>query len=228
MEMKKTVRISADLLPASLGMRFDALFNVARTRSIVQWESVAPIGADVVVVDRAIEVRADAVALVIGDAPKQACPIQAVRLEAAYGVASLIAALDLAAVRILNLRDANNKSQPMPLGGDIALAFKLRHWVSLDSGMASPAHSRALAAMARKAVTRDWIVKNCELSATQIDALLNALQRRDALYISEAPAAALVNTTIGDRQATPGFIGKLRQWLSGARSTPVPTGPHTS
>jgi len=225
--MKKTVRISTEFLPTSMRMRFNVLLNVAQTRSIVQWEVVAPSAADVVVVDGMVEVRASAVAMVIGDAASRSQTAQAVRLESAYSVPALIAALDLAAVRVLNLWDTHRKSHPPEAAGPNS-TFRLKHWVALDSAMTSPAHSRVLAAMTRKGVTRSWIVKNCALSAPQVDSLLGELQRRGAVHVAaEAEFSAVPREDATDESPSAfGFIGRLKRWLSDARSASPAKEPH--
>jgi hypothetical protein len=224
--MKKNVRISTELLPTSMRTRFNVLLNVAQPRSIVQWELVAPIAADVMVVDGIVEAPSNTVAMVIGDAATRSQTVHAVRLETAYSVPSLIAALDLAAVRVLNLWDTHQRShQPTASPNS---TFRLKHWVALDAEMTSPAHSRVLAAMTRKGVTRGWILKHCELGAVQVDSLLGELQRRGVVHVaSEAEFSAVPREAAADDSPSAfGFLGRLKRWLSDARSASPAKEPH--
>jgi hypothetical protein len=229
--MKKSVRISTDLLPISLRMRFNVLLNVAQARSIVQWEAVAPIAADVVVMNgEAVEAPPNTtVAMFIGEAAGSPQAVHPVQLQAAYNVQSLIAALDLAAVRVLNFWDTRRKSHEA-LATDSKSTFRLKHWVALDPEMATPAHSRVLAAMTRKGVTRDWILGHCTLGAAQIDALLDELQRRGAVHVASVPERSAVprEDASDELQAAGGFIGRLKRWLSDARTASPAKERHAS
>lgn len=211
--MKTVLKIGIDALPNADLARFTALFQVAETRTVVAWVRVRPADADVVVCHglpwrstRAISLCLDPVALCETGA-------EVVPLERGFRVLSLIAALDRASARAQALRAQR-------AGNGTLFVDRLRHWVVVGADKLSAHHARVMAALSRRAVTRDWMATGGSLSFSEIDALLSELREHGALHGSGAEPLVWqpAKPAPAARQQRPGFLGKLRHWFGAQRA----------
>lgn len=212
---KAVLRIGSHALPDIELTRFKALFQVAQTRSLVAWLSVPAAQAQVVVSHgqpwrgtRAVSLCIDPPASFLGDA-------DVVPLASGFRVLSLIQALDEAALRVL--RSAARPTEVSPI------AYRLRHWVVLGADKQSGHHARVMAAMSRRALTREGMASGGGLSTTEIDALLSELRAHGALHEvaaedARAPSAPATEKAPPVLASRPGLVGRLRQWFFNARA----------
>ncbi|RYF82309.1 MAG: hypothetical protein EOO29_07520 [Comamonadaceae bacterium] len=223
--MKKTLFISAALLPPELRTRFLAMLEVAARRSIVAWELVDGAAADVVLRERLGADDGRTVPIYISHSPLQHADVNLLRLAPDFRLSGLMDVLDLAAVRVMNRREQSARDT-VTLPPQPDMRYRLKHWVFLGSNRAGANYMRVLAAMSRDAISRQWMLQKGGLDDGQADSLLAELQLRGAL-ISEAPAMAAperASTTPASR----GFVSRLKRWIGGSRTqtlAPTPT-PH--
>src|SRR5690606_9298060 len=129
---------------------------------------VHPADADVVV-SHGLPWRATrAVSLCIQLEQPRSLGSDVVPIESGFRVLTLIASLDRAAALVLASRGVRS--------GCSSMAYRLRHWVVLSADKLSANHARVMAAMSRRAVTRDWMATGGSLSFTEIDDLLSELR----------------------------------------------------
>lgn len=213
---KPVLRIGCDAMPEGELTRFVALFQVAQTRSVAAWTRVPPHEAQVVV-SHGLPWRVPRVVSLCIDAPLSCRDVGDVfPLESGFRVASLIQALDEAAVRVRQLQGLS--------GATAATGYQLRHWLVLGADKHSANHARVLAAMSRRAVTREWMTTGGGLRPAEIDALLAELRAHGALQELSARSSAPVRDTPAPSELQalanrPGLVGRLRLWLSSARTS---------
>ncbi len=211
--MKKTIRVSAALLPPSLRLRFNTLIGDAGKRSIVAWQVTDHASAEVLLKEPGDQSSDQRFSIYVSDDPVHGPDGRSLSVPLDFRVANLMDVLDLAAVRVMAARDES--ATPAPTTESKPL-YRLKHWVFLDETFSGPPFVRVLAAMSRKAVSRDWMESACGLSSAQVDALLHTLNTTGALVLThqststqaQAPTASLPSG---------GFVGRLRRWIGGAR-----------
>lgn len=223
--MKKTVFISAALLPSALRPRFLSMLEVAARRSIVAWELADGARADVVLRERLGPDDGGSIPIYVSDTPLPSGDINLLRLDREFRVNALMDVLDLAAVRVMSCREQSVRdTASMPLPEQSDTRYRLKHWVFLGGQRTGANYMRVLAGMSRGAVSRRWIRQAGALNDTQVDALLSELQLRGAL-ISEAPSRAAAATPARPQgtQASRGFVARLKRWIGGTRTTALAT-----
>ncbi|MBS0426792.1 MAG: hypothetical protein JSR41_05840 [Proteobacteria bacterium] len=218
--MKKSVRINATLLSPALRARFDTMLQVAGRRSIVQWLVAEDPSAADVVLKQAPGNAGDerTVPIYVGDTLPPGDDPQRLCMPADFRVSTLMDALDLAAVRVMNRWDALARATPLvtrPEHDAPAQQYQLRHWVFLGDNRSGMAYTRTLAAMTQRPVTRQWMTSRGGLSAVQADSLLADLQLRGALRTTIL--APLAEARGAATPARAGFVGRLKRWLAGSR-----------
>lgn len=217
--MKKTVFISAALLPATLRTRFLSMLEVAARRSIVSWEVADGASADVVLRERLGADDERSVPIYLSDAPLNHKDVNLLRLDREFRVNALMDVLDLAAVRVMNRREQSARvAVALPAHSDAR--YRLKHWVFLGGNRGGANYMRVLAAMSREAVSRPWIMKTGGLNDLQVDSLLSELQLRGAL-LSEVTAPAAAPARSMGTAASRGFVSRLKRWIGGSRTAPL-------
>lgn len=206
--MKNTVSISSASLPQQLKERFEAMLPVVAGRSIVQWELCDAPHADVVLQEQGAQLglRIKHESSLLPDA-------DTLPLERAFRVATLMQALDLAAVRVLNRRDSAVRTARVAVADEGACLYQLKYW-EVPVHRTSMKVLRTLAAMTRRPVSREWMTTVGGLSQPEADSLLAGLELRGALR-SSSPERLLPASP----RAQSGFVSRLRQWLRGGRAT---------
>lgn len=202
--MKTVLKIGIDALPNAELARFTALFQVAETRTRVAWTRVRTADADVVVSHKLPWRGTRAVGLCIDPAQPVGVDSDAIALCKGFRVLHLIAALDRAALRVLQSRGAR------PTNG--AAAYGLRQWVVLGADKLSARYARVMSLMRRRTVTRDWMACGGSLSFADIDELLSELREHGALHASDAEPLVWQPAAPPSR---PGLMGRLRSRISG-------------
>ncbi|MDR6857384.1 hypothetical protein [Variovorax guangxiensis] len=206
--MKKTVSISPASLPHLLKERFEAMLPVVARRSIVQWELCDTADADVV-----LQEEGDRLSLRITHEGGLLADVDALAIERGFRVATLMQALDLAAVRVLNRRDSAVRTAQVSVADQGACLYQLKYW-DVPVHRTSMKILRTLAAMTRRPVSREWMTTVGGLSPPEADSLLAGLELRGALR-SSGPQRALQASP----RAQADFVSRLRHWLRGGRAT---------
>ena len=223
--MKKSVRINATLLSPVLRARFDTMLQVAGRRSIVQWlVADDPGAADVVLKEAPDAADERTVPIYVGDTLPAGDDPQRLCMPADFRVSTLMDALDLAAVRVMNRWDALARATPLvtrPAQDTPAQQYQLRHWVFLGDNRSGMNYTRTLAAMTQRPVTHQWMTSRGGLSTAQADSLLADLQLRGALHTTSIAPLAQAQARSAVAPARAGFVGRLRRWLAGSRPQPL-------
>lgn len=204
--MKKTISISPASLPQLLKERFEAMLPVAAGRSIVQWELCDTAHADVV-----LQEQGDRLSLRITQERGLLANADTLPIERDFRVATLMQTLDLAAVRVLNLRDSAVRTTQVSVADQGECLYQLKYW-DVPGHRTPMKVLRTLAAMTRRPVSREWMTTVGGLSPPEADSLLAGLELRGALRSSSpqhVPRAA--------PGAQAGFVSRLKHWLRGGR-----------
>lgn len=213
--MKKTIRVSAALLPPSLRQRFDTLLNVAGKRSIATWQVTDHASAEVLLKEPDRHTADRRLAILVSDEPVSGVDGRSLRMPLDFRVANLMDVLDLAAVRALAARDASATRAPAVEPDTL---YQLKHWVFLDEAFSSRPFVRVLAAMSRNAISRAWMESSGGLSIAQADALLHKLNISGALILTRRTTQAQAPI---ERPSDGGFVGRLRRWIGSVRRQPA-------
>jgi hypothetical protein len=154
-------------------------------------------------------------------------------LPADYTVADLIDILDRAAVYLMDWKARQPQPALVPVakpvltaepGQDDGARHRLVSWVALAAPYNGPSYLRALAMLAREAVTVTQLQNHGGLAPEEVSALLVALRQRGvlrtqtaAIAVARPVAAAPANPAAGAGQRR--LVQRLTHWLRGAVRT---------
>ena len=222
--MRRTLSIAIDALDEGLRNAFVPVLEVAKSRSIADW-TLAPSGqADLVCrtpLDGSVTgqrglalwfARREAAQRLGADGDVSIDP-EGIR------VVSVLTALDMAAVRLLQRGDQAraDAAQAAPRAPSARL-YRLKHWPNLAGPFASRRHFAAAALLTKRSMTREELVRACELSATEVLIFVDELHRLGALrVIDDAPVAASATPPPKQAAVRPlALLARARAWLAGA------------
>ena len=223
--MRRTLSIAIDALDEGLRNAFVPVLEVAKSRSIADW-AVAPSGqADLVCrtpLDGSVTgqrglglwfARREVAQRLGADGDVSIDP-DGIR------VVSVLTALDMAAVRLLQRGDQARAeaSQAAASRGPAARMYRLKHWPNLAGPFASRRHFAAAALLTKRSMTREELVRASELSATEVLIFVDELHRLGALrVIDDAPVAASATPPPKQAAVRPlALLARARAWLAGA------------
>jgi hypothetical protein len=236
--MKKNLSgdIATGLLSPALRARFLELFSVASRKSVFAWREAALSRAQVLVLDTSaghIDLPHWPPCVIwVGEQPARwmRASTWVGRLPPDYTVADLIDMLDRAAVFLMDWKARQPQPAFVPVGAQ-ALAtgqsaeatarYRLASWVALAAPFNGPSYLRALAMLAREAVTVAQLQEHGGLASEQASALLVELRQRGVLRTQVAaprPAGAQAGhptQAAGQRR----LVQRLTHWLRGAIRT---------
>lgn len=239
--MRRTLTLSTDRLPPNLQASFRAVLDVARTRSVADWQIRRTDRADLVcctaeTADSAggigdnqmrlwLEPRGVADSLMVqGDVSVDP---QAIR------VLTVLGALDFAALRLMdtsiyphlnssptNLAERRDAASPAQRPDD-AVRYTLRHWPTLTGVFAGRSYMNAAGMLSRRALTVSELSRVSGLPLSDTTALIDELVRRRSLRTVSAarapghPAPAARDTAFAGGAAQSGnLLGRIRNWLA--------------
>lgn len=225
--------ISTCFLSPTLRPRFLYLYAVASRKSVFTWREAELSRAEVLVLDiSSVHVNLPhwpPCAIWLGEQPSEASHSfhwnKVLPLD--YTVADLMDMLDRAAVFLMDWK-VNQSTQPSSPKGVLlpeveriaGACYRLVNWVTLSAPLNRPEYLRAMALMAREAVTLSQLEDHAALSKAQVNALLDELHKREVLRVSKAIAKPVSTTqsvlgssaNYGQRR----LIQRLSSWLVGA------------
>lgn len=77
--------------------------------------------------------------------------------------------------------------RPEPAAGPIdGCIYRLRHWPDLPDPLRIAPVLRVLSVMSHRPVNRHWILSSTGLETYEVDALLQILERQDAVHVIDA------------------------------------------
>lgn len=221
--MRRTLSIAIDALDEGLRNAFVPVLEVAKSRSIADW-AVAPSGqADLVCrtpLDGSVTgqrglglwfARREVAQRLGADGDVSIDP-DGIR------VVSVLTALDMAAVRLLQRSDQARAeaSQTAASRAPSARLYRLKHWPNLAGPFASRRHFAAAALLTKRSMTREELVRASELGATEVLIFVDELHRLGALrVIEDAPAVAPPPPARPPARPL-ALIARARAWLAGA------------
>lgn len=234
-DMKKNLSgdIAHSLLSSALRGRFLELFSVASRKSVFAWREAVPTRAQVLVLDASaghVDLPQWPPCVIwVGEQPARwmRASTWVGRLPADYTVADLIDMLDRAAVFLMDWKARQPQPAFVPvgpqalaagMGAEAGVRYRLASWVALAAPFNGPSYLRALAMLAREAVTVQQLQEHGGLPPEQASALLVELRQRGVLRAQTAAVrpsvsqGGLAQVGVGQRR----LVQRLTHWLRGA------------
>jgi hypothetical protein len=228
--MRKTSFISVKYLAEKEFLRYDLLMQIADEKTISQWRPSDLKLASVALLDMTIfaarePLPANCVCIWISESPAYPGRKGDMTLLPNFGVSDLINALDRAALRLLDMKAANDspdiESEPLS-----QKTYRISKWVSLEHGFSTLRFQKILAIMTKQDISWGWLLTYGGLTERDAMLFLGELRKKSALV--ERNKMFLVHDRIAHEsrpisleQHEGGvglFVKKINQWLGRTRS----------
>ncbi len=206
--MRRTLKISVDLLPVEIRGVFEAMFDICRTRSVTAWEVAQVEHADLVCcvpahAEQPLGLRRNQMKLWFADRHQVTDLMSDGDLSISplnMRVATVLGAIDMAALRLMDSSIYTHLNGPtsvtvQPVTREASAPahqpvarYTLTHWPVLTGKFSERAYLNAAGMMAKRAVTIDAVCRFTGLRVDEVSALINELSRLRALKTVTAVA----------------------------------------
>jgi len=228
--MRKTSFISVKYLAEKEFLRYDLLMQIADEKTISQWQASDLGSASVALLDMNIfnarePLPANCVCIWIAESPAYPGRKGDMTLPPNFSVSDLINALDRAALRLLDMKVAEDgpATESEPLSQN---TYRISKWVSLEHGFSTLRFKKILAVMTKQDISWGWLLTYGGLTERDAILFLEELRKKSALVernkvflIRDRIAHESRLISLEQKEGGVGlFVKKISHWLGKTRS----------